>query len=58
MWYYNMKQKKQFKIKCEVCEKEIIGFSEHHAKKNLMIHTRTSEKCKEFKELLSKKGIK
>jgi len=54
----SMKQKKQFKVKCEDCDKEIIGFSEHHAKQNLMIHTRTSEKCKEFKELLRKKGYK
>jgi len=53
-----MKQKKQFKLKCPDCEKEIIGFSEHHAKQNLMIHSRTSEKCREFRELLRKKGLK
>ena len=50
-----MKEKKQFKIKCPDCDKEIIGFSMHHAKQNLMIHQKTSMKCKEFKELLKKK---
>ncbi len=53
-----MKEKKQFLMKCSNCDKDIIGFSEHHAKQNLMIHQRTSEKCKEFKELLRKKGLK
>ena len=53
-----MKEKKQFKIKCPDCDKEIIGFSMHHAKQNLMIHQKTSIKCKEFKELLRKKGLK
>ncbi len=53
-----MKQKKQFKLKCPDCEKEIIGFSEHHAQQNLMIHTKTSEKCREFRELLRKRGLK
>ena len=45
-------------MKCPNCEKDIIGFSEHHAKQNLMIHQKTSEKCREFKELLRKKGLK
>lgn len=53
-----MKQKKQFKVKCPECEKEIIGFSEHHAEQNLMIHQKTSERCREFKELLRKKGLR
>ncbi len=49
-----VKQKEKFKIKCPDCEKEIIGFSEHHAKQNLIIHQRTSERCKEIKRLLKK----
>ncbi len=53
-----IKQKKQFKAKCPDCEKDIIGFSEHHAQQNLMIHSRTSGKCREFRELLRKKGLK
>ena len=53
-----MKKKKQVLMKCPDCEKEIIGFSEHHAKQNLMIHQKTSERCKEFKELLRKRGFK
>ncbi|MDP6600440.1 MAG: hypothetical protein QF798_03330 [Candidatus Woesearchaeota archaeon] len=53
-----MKQKKQFKMKCPDCEQEIIGFSEHHAGQNLMIHQKTSIRCREFKELLRKKRYK
>lgn len=49
-----VKEKKKFIERCPDCEKEIIGFSEHHAKQNLMIHKRTSIRCKEFKELLAK----
>ena len=50
-----VKQKEKFKIKCPNCEKEIIGFSEHHAKMNLMIHQKTSKRCKYIKNL-KKKG--
>ena len=53
-----MKEKKQFKIKCPDCDKEIVGFSEHHANQNLMIHQKTSMKCKEFKELLRREWAK
>lgn len=53
-----MKQKKQVKMRCPDCEREIIGFSEHHAKMNLMIHQKASLKCKAIKELLKKKGLK
>ena len=49
-----VKQKEKFKIKCPDCEKEIIGFSEHHAKQNLIIHQKTSERCKEIKRILKK----
>lgn len=48
------KQKKKFIIRCPDCNKKIIGFSEHHAKMNLMIHQRTSERCKELLELKKK----
>ena len=54
----HMKEKKQFKLKCSDCEKEIVGFSIHHSQQNLMIHQKTSMRCKEFKELLKKKGFK
>jgi len=50
-----VRQKRKFKITCPDCEKKIIGFSEHHAKQNLMIHQRTSERCKEIKRILKKK---
>jgi len=53
-----MAEKKKFKIKCPDCEQEIIGFSEHHAKMNLMIHQKTSERCKDIVRLLKKKGLK
>ena len=50
-----VKQKKKFKIKCPYCDKEIIGFSEHHAKMNLMIHEKASERCKDIRRILKKK---
>ena len=53
-----MKQKKQFKIRCPDCEKDIIGFSEHHAKLNLYIHQQTSKRHKDIVRLLKKKGLK
>jgi ribosomal protein S27E len=53
-----MKGKRQFKIRCPDCDKEIIGFSRHHAEQNLMIHQKTSIRCREFRELLRKKGYK
>lgn len=52
-----MKIKKQFKIKCPECEKEIIGFSEKHAKQNLYIHQQTSQRHKEIVRLLKKRGL-
>lgn len=52
--YGMKKQKKKYIIKCPECEKEIVGFSEHHAKQNLMIHQKTSERCKYIKSLKEK----
>ncbi len=49
-----VKQKEKFKVECPDCEKEIVGFSKHHAKQNLIIHQRTSEMCKQIKRLLQK----
>ena len=51
------KEKKKVIIKCPDCEKDIIGFSEHHAKQNLMIHQKTSERCKDIVKILKKKGL-
>ncbi|HKZ33655.1 MAG TPA: hypothetical protein VJ142_00235 [Candidatus Nanoarchaeia archaeon] len=48
-------KKKKFILKCSDCNKEIIGFSEHHAKQNLMIHKKASIRCEEFKKLLKEK---
>lgn len=52
-----MAQKKKHIIKCE-CGKEIIGFSEEHAKINLYIHKQTSNRHKEIIKILKEKGIK
>jgi len=53
-----VKQKeKVFKI-CPYCEGKIAGFSEHHAKQNLMIHCLVSQKCKKIKDLLKKHKAK
>jgi len=50
--------KKKFIIKCPECDKEIMGFSEKHAKQNLYIHQQTSQKHKDIVRLLKKKGFK
>lgn len=50
-----MKQKKQYKTKCPDCDKEIIGFSEQHAKINLSIHQQTSQRHKEIVRILKKR---
>ncbi len=50
-----VKQKKKVVIKCPECDKEIIGFSEHHAKQNLLIHQMTSQRHKDFVALLKKR---
>ena len=47
-----IKKKKVFR-ECE-CGMKIAGFSEHHAKQNLMIHKKTSQKHKELLELKKK----
>lgn len=52
-----MKQKKKHIIKCG-CGKEIIGFSEEHAKINLSIHKQTSNRHKDIIKILKEKGIK
>lgn len=48
-------KKKKFVIKCPDCNKEIIGFSKHHVKQNLMIHQKASIRCRDFKKLLKEK---
>lgn len=48
-----MKKKKVYEIECE-CGMKIKGFSEHHAKMNLMIHQKASIKHKERMELIKK----
>ena len=53
-----VKQKKKVIIRCPDCEKKIVGFSEHHAKQNLMIHQRTSERCKEIKKIIRIKNLR
>ncbi len=50
-----VKQKKKVVIKCPDCEKPIIGFSEHHAKQNLLIHQMASIKCKEIRAIIKKR---
>ena len=52
-----MGKKKVHEVECD-CGATIRGFSEHHAKQNLMIHQKTSIKCQEFKELLRRKWPK
>lgn len=52
------KEKKKFIIKCPDCDKEIIGFSEHHATLNLYIHRQTSKRHKDIVSLLKRKGLK
>jgi len=51
-----MVPKKQYKIKCQDCDKEIIGFSEHHAKVNLDIHKKFSQRHKDIIAILKKKN--
>jgi hypothetical protein len=48
-----VKQKKAYIIECE-CGMKIKGFSEHHAKQNLLIHKRNSQKHKELLDLKKK----
>ncbi|MBI2107278.1 hypothetical protein HYT57_04820 [Candidatus Woesearchaeota archaeon] len=50
-------EKKRFKIKCQDCDAEITGFSEHHVKQNLYIHQQTSQKHKDILKILKKRGI-
>lgn len=51
-----MAKKKRFVIKCE-CGKEIVGFSEKHAKINLYIHKQHSIRHKEIMKILKEKGL-
>ncbi len=51
-----MMKKKKWKIKCE-CGKEIVGFSEKHAKINLHIHKQHSIHHKEIIKILKEKGL-
>ena len=53
-----VKEKKKFMLKCLECEKEIIGFSEGHAKSNMKIHREVSQRHKDIVKLLKKKGLK
>jgi len=48
-----VKRKEVVEIECE-CGMKIKGFSEHHAKMNLMIHKKTSQKHQELLELKKK----
>jgi len=50
------KQKKKFFLECE-CGLKIIGFSEHHAKQNLIIHKKTSKQHKQLL-ILKRKWLK
>ena len=45
------RKKKEFKVKCD-CRKEIIGFSEHHAKQNLKLHKSVSHEHKDRMKLI------
>ena len=47
------KAKKKHVLEC-VCGKKIIGFSEHHVKKNLEIHEKTSKFHEHVMKLLHK----
>ena len=47
------KEKKKVFVECE-CGVKITGFSEHHAKQNLMIHKKASRKHKELLALKEK----
>ncbi len=44
-------RKKEFKVECD-CRKEIIGFSEHHAKQNLKLHKAISHEHKDRMKLI------
>ena len=48
-----VKKKQVVEIECE-CGMKIKGFSEHHAKQNLLIHERNSQKHGELLELKKK----
>jgi len=48
-----VKQKQITEIECE-CGMKIKGFSEHHAKQNLLIHKRTSRKHSDRIKLIKK----
>ena len=50
-----LKKKEKFIIKCPYCKKDVIGFSEHHAKQNLVIHKKSSEQCKYIRKYILKK---
>ena len=52
-----MKERKQFKTRCPECEKEIIGFSEDHARINLYIHRQTSKRHDDIVRLLKKRSL-
>ncbi len=45
------RKKKEFKVKCD-CRKDIIGFSEHHAKQNLKLHKAVSHEHKDRMKLI------
>jgi len=48
-----VKEKQVVEIECE-CGIKIKGFSEHHARQNLMIHQRTSKEHRERLQLKKK----
>lgn len=51
-----VKQKTKFVLECD-CGLKVIGFSEHHAKQNLIIHQKTSKQHKQLL-ILKKKWLK
>lgn len=56
-----MPKRNKIYVVCPKCKKKIFGSSEHHAKQNLMIHSRASTKCKEIQkrieEILKEKNL-
>ena len=52
--YSMVKQKKKVIKKCPYCKKDIVGFSEHHAKQNLVIHQKVSVMCKYIRKNILK----
>lgn len=52
-----VKTKKKVFEECPKCGMRIAGFSAHHAKQNLIIHSKASQKCRKIQEILKRKGL-